>query len=77
VLAQVESGGLIVQSPQIGRDIDRLGESVDRLSASIIFAAMMISGLILRQGPDQLASTGLLVAAAVVLLWILLGGRAS
>lgn len=75
VLAQVESGGLTVQSPQVSREVRALGRSVDKLTGGVIFAALLVSGVMsLNAGNGQLGA-GLLGAAGATLLWVLLGGR--
>ena len=75
VLAQVESGGLVVQTPQVTREVRTLGRSVDRLTGGIIFAAFLVGGaMLLSSGNSQLGG-GLLGAAGATLLWVLFLGR--
>ena len=75
VLAQMESGGLVVQTPQVTREIRSLGLSVDHLTSGIIFAAFLVSGVMLvNNGHGQLGA-GLLGAAGATFVWILFGGR--
>jgi predicted unusual protein kinase regulating ubiquinone biosynthesis (AarF/ABC1/UbiB family) len=75
VLAQMESGGLTVQSPQVTRQVRVLGRSVDRLTGGVIFAAFLVSGvMLLNNGNGQLGG-GLLGAAGATLLWVVFGGR--
>ncbi|NOT05185.1 MAG: AarF/ABC1/UbiB kinase family protein [Anaerolineales bacterium] len=75
MLAQMESGGLVVQSPQVTREVRTLGRSVDRLTGGIIFAAFLVSGVtLLNSGNGQLGG-GLLGAAGATLLWVIFGGR--
>jgi len=75
VLAQMESGGLVVQTPQVTREISSLGRSVDHLTSGIIFAAFLVSGVMLvNNGHGQLGA-GLLGAAGATFVWILFGGR--
>jgi predicted unusual protein kinase regulating ubiquinone biosynthesis (AarF/ABC1/UbiB family) len=75
VLAQVEAGGLTVQSPQVSREVRALGRSVDRLTGGVIFAALLVSGvMLLNNGNSQLGGS-LLGAAGATLLWVLFGGR--
>ena len=75
VLAQMESGGLVVQSPQVTREVRTLGRSVDRLTGGVIFAAFLVSGvMLLNNGSGQLGG-GLLGAAGATLLWVMFGGR--
>ena len=75
LFAQVESGGLTVQSPQVTGEVRALGRSVDRLTGGVIFAAFLLGGVMLLDGGNSQLGGGLLGAAGVTLLWVLLGGR--
>jgi predicted unusual protein kinase regulating ubiquinone biosynthesis (AarF/ABC1/UbiB family) len=75
VLVQMESGGLVVQSPQVTREVRTLGRSVDRLTGGIIFAAFLIAGVtVLNNGNSHLGG-GLLGAALATFLWVVFWGR--
>ena len=75
LLAQMESGGLVVQSPQLTREVRTLGRSVDRLTGGVVFAAFLVSGvMLLNSGNGQLGG-GLFGAAGATLLWVIFGGR--
>ena len=71
VLAQTEGGGLLVQSPQMSRDVRSLTRSVDRLTGGIVFLGLLLSGISLYNAGNTLYGEGMLVAALVTLLWIL------
>ncbi len=71
VLAQAESGGIVVQAPQVSRDVVRLSRAVDRLTASVIFAALLFGGVTLYQGGRTAFGLGMLILAGFVLLWSL------
>jgi predicted unusual protein kinase regulating ubiquinone biosynthesis (AarF/ABC1/UbiB family) len=75
VLAQVESGGLVVNSPQVTREVRTLGRSVDRLTGGVIFAAFLVSGVMLLNNGNSQLGAGLLGAAGATLLWVMFGGR--
>jgi predicted unusual protein kinase regulating ubiquinone biosynthesis (AarF/ABC1/UbiB family) len=75
VLAQVASGGLTVQSPQVTREVRALGRSVDRLTGGVIFAALLVSGVLLLSNGNSQLGGGLLGAAGATLLWVLFGRR--
>jgi predicted unusual protein kinase regulating ubiquinone biosynthesis (AarF/ABC1/UbiB family) len=75
VLAQVESGGLAVQSPQVTREIRTLGRSVDRLTGGVVFAALLVSGVMLLNDGNAQLGQGLLGAALATLLWVIFRGR--
>jgi predicted unusual protein kinase regulating ubiquinone biosynthesis (AarF/ABC1/UbiB family) len=76
LLAQMETGGLVVQAPQVTREVRTLGRSVDHLTGGVIFAAFLVSGvmLLINSGNSQLGG-GLLGAAGATLLWVVFGGR--
>ena len=75
VLAQAESSGLLVQSPQVSREVRSLTRSVDRLTGSVLFAALLISGVILVNAGNAAYGGGLMGVSGLVLLWILFGNR--
>jgi predicted unusual protein kinase regulating ubiquinone biosynthesis (AarF/ABC1/UbiB family) len=75
VLAQAEGSGLRVQAPEISRDMRSLTRSMDRLTGSIVFAALMIGGIIMVNAGNNTFGSGLLGASGIALLWILLGGK--
>jgi len=76
LLVQMESGGLVIQSPQVTREVRTLGRSVDRLTGGVVFAAFLVGGvMLLNNGNAQLGGV-LLGAAGATLLWVLFGGRA-
>jgi predicted unusual protein kinase regulating ubiquinone biosynthesis (AarF/ABC1/UbiB family) len=74
LLAQMESGGLVVQSPQVTREVRTLGRSVDRLTGGVVFAAFLVSGVMLLNNGNSQLGGGLLGAAGATLLWILFRG---
>lgn len=75
LLAQMESGGLVVQSPQVTREVRTLGRSVDRLTGGVVFAAFLVSGVMLLNSGNAQFGGGLLGAAGATLLWVMFGGR--
>ena len=75
LLAQMESGRLVVQSPQVTREVRNLGRSVDRLTGGVIFAAFLVSGVMLLNSGNSQVGGGLLGAAGATLLWVIFGGR--
>ncbi|MBK9208151.1 MAG: hypothetical protein IPL71_07570 [Anaerolineales bacterium] len=75
LLAQMESGALVVQSPQVTREVRTLGRAVDRLTGGVIFSAFLVSGvMVLNNGNGQFGG-GLLGAAGATFFWILFAGR--
>jgi len=75
LLAQMESGGLVVQSPPLTREVRRLGRALDRLTGGVIFAALLFSGVMLLNNENSQLGAGLLGAAVATFLWVVLWGR--
>jgi predicted unusual protein kinase regulating ubiquinone biosynthesis (AarF/ABC1/UbiB family) len=75
ILAQVESSGLVVQSPQVTSEVRTLWRSVDRLTGGVVFAALLVSGVMLLNDGNTQLGQGLLGAALATLLWVLFGER--
>jgi predicted unusual protein kinase regulating ubiquinone biosynthesis (AarF/ABC1/UbiB family) len=75
VFAQAERGDLIVQSPQVVREVRALSRSVDRLTGGIIFLGLLLGGVMLYNAGNILYAQGMLASAFIVLLWMLLRGR--
>lgn len=75
VLEKVESGELVVQSPQVSREVRGLTRSVDRLTGSMVFAALLIGGVMSVNADSLRLGWGLLSASGLVFLWILFGNR--
>ncbi len=73
LLIQAERGELVSQNalaPDAAKAFRRLERSVDRLTWGMVAMGLLVAGMLLRtsDGPER-ASTALLVAAAVALLW--------
>ena len=73
LLTQAERGDLTVQTalaPDASRAMRRLERAADRLAWAVIFAGLLLGGVLLRalEGPGGL-STSLLVGAVLALLW--------
>lgn len=75
VLAQAEGSGLMVQAPQVTREVRSLARSVDRLTGGIVFAALLIGGIMLVNTGNSAFGGGLLGAAGLALLWVLFGNK--
>ncbi len=71
VLALVERGGLVVQAPSVNRQVASLERSVDRLAGSVVFAALLLGGVLLFSSGARLFAFSLFGAAALILLWML------
>lgn len=75
VLAQAEREGLLIRSPQVTRQLGSLERSVDRLSGSLIFSALLLGGIFLYNAGNLIFGQTLLVFAGIVLLWVLFSPR--
>jgi len=75
VLAQTESGGLMVQSPQVNRELHSLTRSVDRLTGGLIFVGLLIGGVMLYNAGNVMYGQGMLAGALISLLWTLFARR--
>lgn len=75
VLTRLERGELNVNAPQINRQIYHLESSVNRLTGSIVFAALLLGGVILYRGGDLTLSYVFWAVAAATLVWMLFFSR--
>lgn len=75
VLAQTEREGLLIRAPQVNRQIGSLERSVDRLTGSVLFAALLLGGIMLFNAGNLFFGQVLLGLAGLALLWVLLTPR--
>ncbi|MGB7537695.1 MAG: AarF/UbiB family protein [Anaerolineales bacterium] len=75
VLEKIERGEMNVQSPRLERRIRRLENSVNRLDGSVIFAALLLGGVLLVDAGRTVAGGALMAGSLVLFLWILISGR--
>jgi predicted unusual protein kinase regulating ubiquinone biosynthesis (AarF/ABC1/UbiB family) len=73
-LTRLERGELVIRNPELEGRIRVLDSSLRRATSSVLFSALMIAGLVIRN-EDQTLSTVLLIAAIVPLLHALGIGR--
>jgi predicted unusual protein kinase regulating ubiquinone biosynthesis (AarF/ABC1/UbiB family) len=71
VLAQVERGDLIVQMPDLIREVRALIRTADRLTGGIIFVGLVVGGVMLYNAGNILYGQGMLLCALIVLIWTL------
>jgi len=71
VLAQAERGDLVLQVPQVAREVRALKHSVDRLTGGVIFLGLLLGGVLLYNAGSILYAQGLWTAALISLLWLL------
>jgi len=74
VLTTIERGELNVQTPLLDLRVRRLERSVSRVTSAVIFAALLVSGAVLRSTDPTLAKW-LMGGAAVALVWVMMSGR--
>jgi len=75
VLTQAERGNLIVQSPQVTREVHALTRSVDRLTGGIIFLGLLLGGVMLYNAENILFAQGVFAGALIVFFWVLFARR--
>ena len=75
VFAQAERGELVMQSPQVMKEVHALTRSVDRLTGGVIFLGLSLGGVLLYNAGNIMFAQGMMVGAVVSLLWILFSGR--
>ena len=75
VLGQVERGDLTVQVPTVSRQMGSLEKAINRLTGSVIFAALLLGGIMLYgDGKDHLAYT-LFGCSGLALIWTVFFSR--
>ncbi len=72
VLAQMEAGNLVVQAPQMTRQVGALGSAVNRLAGSVIFIGFLLGGVLLYNAGNDVFGEVLFAASLITLLWTLI-----
>ena len=75
VLTRLERGELNVNVPQVNRQIYYLEGAVNRMTGSIVFAALLFGGVVLRQSGDFTLSYLFWGLSVVTLLWMVFFSR--
>jgi len=75
VFSQAERGDLVVQSPQVAREVRALTRSVDRLTGGIIFLGLMLGGVSSFNSGNILFAQGMFAGALIVLFWMIFARR--
>ncbi len=75
VLTRLERGELIVNVPQVNRQIFHLEGAVNRLTGSILFAAFLFGGVLLYQAGDLRFGYLFWAFSGVTLLWMIFFSR--
>ena len=77
VLSQVERGDLTVQVPTVSRQMGFLEKAINRLTGSVIFAALLLGGIILYGDGKELLAYILFGCSGLALIWTIFFIRAS
>lgn len=71
LLTKMERGEMTVRAPHLEAPINRLQRAVTRLTAGIIFAALLLGGIQVYLAGDFILSGILFIISGIVLLWVL------
>jgi len=77
LMNQVESGSLTVQVPAISRQMSSLDRAINRLTGSVIFTALLISGVMLYANGIELPAYILFGCSGISLIWIIFFSRSG
>lgn len=75
VLAKMEQGELVVQAPQLTREVRALVHSVDRLTGGVVLAGLLFGAVTLVNAGNVALANLFFTAAGAAFLWLLFGGR--
>jgi predicted unusual protein kinase regulating ubiquinone biosynthesis (AarF/ABC1/UbiB family) len=75
VLSRLERGELNVNVPQVSRQLYHLEGAVNRVGGSIVFAAFLFGGVLLRQTGELTISYVFWIFSLITLLWMLFFAR--
>ena len=75
VLSRLERGELNVNTPQVSRQMYFLESAVNRLTGSIMFAALLIGGVTLYRGGDTTLAYVFWVFSVIMLFWMVFRSR--
>jgi len=75
VLSQVERGDLTVQVPTVSRQMSSLEKAVNRLTGSVVFTALLISGIMLYGDAKELPAYIMFGCSGLALIWTIFFSR--
>jgi predicted unusual protein kinase regulating ubiquinone biosynthesis (AarF/ABC1/UbiB family) len=75
VLSQMERGDFIVQVPAVSRQMGSLEKAVNRLTGSVIFAALLLGGIMLYGDGKDLLAYILFGCSGLALIWTIFFSR--
>jgi hypothetical protein len=73
----MDRGDLIVQVPSVNRQIGSLERAVNRLTGSVIFAALLLGGIVLYGNGNNPIAYILFGCSGLTLLWIIFFSRSG
>lgn len=76
LLTRLEEGRLRVESPAVERRLARLDRTVSRVVSAVLFAGLLVAGVVLR-GQDAVFGSVVMAASAIPLLHAVFAGIAS
>jgi predicted unusual protein kinase regulating ubiquinone biosynthesis (AarF/ABC1/UbiB family) len=71
LLNKMETGEMVVMTPQLEAPINRLQRAVTRLTGGIIFTALLVGGIQVYLAGEIILGGILLMISAIVLVWLL------
>jgi predicted unusual protein kinase regulating ubiquinone biosynthesis (AarF/ABC1/UbiB family) len=71
VFSRLEAGELAVKTPEVDRQMVALGRAMDRLTAGLLFTALLFGGILLYNAGHAALGGVLFVGSALVLLGML------
>lgn len=74
LITRLDEGRVVVQSPRIERRLSSLERTGRQVISAILFVGLLIGGILLRAGDDEVLGTVLLVVSAIPLLHTLFAG---
>ena len=77
VLSQVERGDLTVQVPTVSRQMGSLEKAINRLTGSVIFATLLLGGIMLYGDGKELLAYILFGCSGLTLIWTIFLSRSS
>jgi predicted unusual protein kinase regulating ubiquinone biosynthesis (AarF/ABC1/UbiB family) len=77
VLRQMERGNLEVQVPALNRQISSLERSINRLTAGVIFSALLLGGIIFYDNGKDLLAITLFGCSGLELIWMVFSNRSN
>jgi predicted unusual protein kinase regulating ubiquinone biosynthesis (AarF/ABC1/UbiB family) len=77
MLSKLERGEIAVRAPEVSQQVQRIEHGVRRITTSIIFTALLLGGIQLLLGGQEIIGAVLLGGAGLNLLWLLRNGMRS